>query len=188
MTMWIDADARLLCRSALTAAIAMIVGCGGSPSPVQRAAASSAATAAAAPQGGSLDRCSLLTDAEVRSAIGPHGPGDGGLGNQFGFQGCRWLATAPPTEKAPEGWRDSIEVTVFEKERESWARDQAKGEPITGVVAGARFDSSSGELWFDCGRGRFCNVKARTAASARREQIARELSQLVDKRLREKGI
>jgi len=131
-----------------------------------------------------LNRCALLTDSEVEEAIGPHHPGSTGLDNEYGIQGCRWIAaTAAKIKGAPDGWFDTIEVTVFEKERESWAREQAQGEPIKGFVDDARYNESYGEVWFTGTHGRFCVVKARTASAVTREQTALHLAQLVDKRL-----
>jgi len=131
-----------------------------------------------------VNRCALLTDDEVNTAIGPHTPGSNDISNLWGLQSCRWTATTAPKSKAPEGWREAIEVAVFFKERTSWAREQAKGDPVQGVVEGAVYDESSGDLWFNCARDRFCVVKARTASGANREQIAVQLAKTVVNRLR----
>ena len=86
-------------------------------------------------------------------------------------------------------------------ENAAWAREQAQGEAIAGFVQGARYDASSGELWFECSHDRFCVVKAHTNkgkrnVGERREQTARlayfqpvivpahYLAELVEKRLR----
>src|SRR5262249_43925023 len=93
--------------------------------------------------------------------------------NEFGLQGCRWMATTG----------DSVEVTVFFKERESWAREQAEGEAAQGFGKGALYDASNGMLWFDCPGWHYCAVKVRTARSEHREESARKLARLVMSRL-----
>ena len=66
----------------------------------------------------------MLTDDEVRDAIGPHGPGSSDLRNEYGLQSCWWTATtAQKFDAYPNGWFDSVEVVVFDKLRESWARE-----------------------------------------------------------------
>ena len=136
-------------------------------------------------ESGGLNRCALLTDDEVRNAIGPHGPGTSDLNNLWGLQSCRWIATtAQKAEGFPNGWFDLVEVAVFDSLRTSWARGQAKGEPVKGLIDGALYDNSYGDLWFNCGHDRFCVVKARTASANNREQIALQLAKLIEKRLR----
>jgi hypothetical protein len=140
------------------------IGCSSKESPRGLTAENSAAaeTQDSSPDSGGQTRCSLLTDSEVQKAIGPHGSGASDVGNEWGLQSCRWTATtALKVEGFPNGWFDSIEVAVFDKDRESWARDQAKGDPETNFKKGSLFDSSYGELWFDCGHNRFCVVKLR---------------------------
>jgi hypothetical protein len=90
----------------------------------------------------------------------------------------------PPKSKAPEGWFDSVEVTVFFTERTSWARKQAEGEPAPAAAPGAVYDLTSGQLWFNCAHDRFCVVKVRTASSANREQLAIQIAKTVNSRLR----
>jgi hypothetical protein len=128
---------------------------------------------------GDLDRCALLTRAEVAEAIGPHDGGTTDLGNQWGLMSCRWTATA-----AEEGWHDAIEVAVFEGPMLQLARDDAEGEPVAGFVSGALYDRTAGDLWFDCSGGRFCVVKARTQRSDRRQEIALALARRVESRVR----
>ena len=131
-----------------------------------------------------LDRCVLVSDSDVQEVIGPHQPGTSDLTNLWGVQSCRWVATtAQKVDAYPNGWFDSIEVTVFDKEKESWAHEQAKGEPVKGFVDGALYDESSGDLWFSCAHDRFCVVKVRTASGKNREQFARKLSEAVENRL-----
>jgi len=124
--------------------------------------------------------CPLLSDDEIRAAIGPHDAGISDLNNLWGLQSCRWMATTVKKD----GWKDSIEVALFRKDRESWAREQAEGEPVQGFVDGARYNSSSGDLWFNCARDRFCVVKARLASGKKREPVARQVAQLIVERLR----
>lgn len=142
-------------------------------------------------QTSALNRCALLTDDEVRDAIGPHGAGVNAPGNGWGLQSCRWLSASGQKEEAETGLvikSDWIEVGVFTPggigENAAWAREQAQGEPVKGLVEGAKYDLSSGELWFDCSHDRFCVVKAHTRSGDKREQTALHLAELVEKRLR----
>ena|SRR5262249_5739469 len=130
------------------------------------------------------DRCRLLTDAEVAEAIGPHRPGSIDLNNEWGLQSCRWMASTAQKIEGFPNWFDLIEVALFNKEIDPWARQQAKGEPVDGFVKGALYDSTYGELWFNCAHDRFCVVKVHTASAKNRDQIARRLAELVEKRLR----
>ena len=130
-------------------------------------------------------KCALLTKAEVEGVIGANDGGHNELGNEWGLQSCRWTATtAQKISGFPDGWRDAIEVAVFDEARTSWAREQANGEPVADFAKHAVYDKSYGQLWFDCARTRYCVVKVRTASGARREQNARHLAELVEKRLR----
>jgi hypothetical protein len=130
------------------------------------------------------DRCALLKDGEIDEAIGSHERGNNGLPNEWGNNSCRWTAKNAPAAKARDGWRDAIELGVFEGAMISWAQGQARGEPIGGVVKDAKWDSSYGELWFNCAGGRVCVVKVRTAESKQRQAIATKLASLVEGRLR----
>jgi hypothetical protein len=130
------------------------------------------------------DRCALLKDAEIDEVIGPHAAGNHGLGNDWGDNSCRWTAKSAPAAKAPDGWRDAIEVGVFEGLILSWAKDQMRGEPVQGIGKGAKYDSSYGDLWFECAGGRVCVVKVRTAAGKDRQANAVKLAKLVDSRVR----
>jgi hypothetical protein len=124
-----------------------------------------------------MDRCALLTDGEVERAIGPHGGGS--PNGEWGQKGCRWQASTAQTVQDQPTWYDSIEVAMFDGYQLEWGRAQARGEPVSGVVDGALYDESYGELWFECANGLPCVVKARTASSERRQQIASELAVLV---------
>lgn len=184
----------------LVAALCLLPGCGaGGPSRDQgqdSTGKSSLASRTQYPTGEASgpNRCALLTDDEVRDAIGPHRAGirdvsqltgTSVVNSRWGFHSCRWTATtAQKIQGFPNGWFDAIEVRVFDKESESWARAQAKGEPVKGFLEGALYDRSYGKLWFNCGRGQFCVVEADTAAGEKREQVARQLAQLVENRLR----
>ena len=154
--------------------LALLTGCGGGGSGGDSAARS-----------GELDRCALLTDGEIEEAIGPHDPGSSGLSNEWGLQSCRWTATrAQPLEGYPDGWRDAIEVAAFDAIAVPLIRQQVRGDPKASFVAGATYDHTHGELWFDCPQGRLCVVKARTLSGDRREAIATQLARLVESRLR----
>ncbi|HJQ66544.1 MAG TPA: hypothetical protein VJ816_09220 [Gemmatimonadales bacterium] len=132
-----------------------------------------------------LDRCALLTAAEIEGAIGPHGGGSSSLSNEWALQSCRWTATrAQSIEGYPDGWHDAIEVAAFDAAAVPLIRQQVRGDPLAGFVAGATYDHLYGELWFDCPQGRLCVVKAQTASGDRREQIVTQLARLVESRLR----
>jgi hypothetical protein len=166
-------------------ALVLLAGCGGGGSAGGGSAGSASSGDASSASNSELDRCALLKDGEIGDAIGPHDRGSTGLSNEYGTQSCRWTATrAQNVEGFPNGWHDAIEVAVFDAAMNSWAREQAKGDPVAGVVPGARYDNTYGELWFDCANGRFCVVKARTASGDRREEIATKLARLVESRLR----
>ena len=143
------------------------------------AAAAMPSIAMAAP-----DRCMLLKDGEIAAAIGPHQAGSVDVTNLWGNNSCRWVAKNAPAVKAPEGWRDSIEVGVFEGSMSSWARDKAHGSPIAGVAKSALWDRISAELWWECAGGRVCVVKLDTADSKQRQEIATRFARLADSRLR----
>lgn len=119
-------------------------------------------------------KCTMLNEAEVTAAISAHNAGISDLRNIWGLQGCRWVSTV--TQKG--GSHDYIEVAVFNKDRESWARGQAEGDPEPAVGAGALYNSSDGTLWFSCG-SRFCVVKAGTASGGNRERIAVSLAKSI---------
>jgi hypothetical protein len=128
-------------------------------------------------------RCGVLTRAEIEQAIGPHDGGKNELTNEWGIQSCRWTAAAAKPG-APPGWRDAIEVAVFDDAMTSWARQQIKGIPVTGFAKTAAYDRSYGELWFDCATNRICVVKVRTATGGGREETATRLAHLVEGRVR----
>ncbi|MGE5088133.1 MAG: hypothetical protein ACM3QY_03320, partial [Candidatus Levyibacteriota bacterium] len=91
----------------------------------------------AGPVSAATDRCALLADAEIAAVIGAHESGYSGVNNPWGNNSCRWVAKAAPAVKAPEGWRDSVEVAVWEGGMLSWAKDQVRGVPIAGVAKNA---------------------------------------------------
>jgi hypothetical protein len=152
---------------------------------------SAVTTAALSGEQSGPNRCGLLTDDEVRDAIGPHAAGVNAPGSAWGLQSCRWLSANAEKEQADSGLvlnSDWIEVGVFNPggtgPNAAWAREQSEGEPVKDFVQDARYDASSGELWFECAHDRFCVVKAHTRSGATREQTALHLAELVFKRLR----
>jgi len=163
-----------------TVVLAFAAGCGGDADEAGEAGGSPGPQAAGSAVG--LDRCGLLTAAEVEQAIGAHGGGS--PTGDWGQMGCRWQANTAQTVQDQPEWFDSIEVAMFDGYRLEWGRDQARGEPVSGVVDGAIYDATYGEMWFECAGGRPCVVKARTASSERREQIAAEAARLVHSRVR----
>ena len=155
-----------------------LVACGPSDS-----AAGPAGTAASRE---TLDRCALLSDEEVSAAIGAHHGGHAGdleRPSVWGGEGCRWTAVAVLEITGYGNWSDAIDLAVFDKSREPWYRAQAEGEPVDGLGAGALYDESTGELWFECGDGRFCAIKAHTASGDGRQQLAQGLAKLVQGRM-----
>jgi len=164
-------------------ALLLPAGCAGTDS--ARQSSQQTVVNASSSQRQGFDRCALLKDNEVEGVIGPHHPGNSDLNNMWGLQSCRWVATtAQQVDAYPNGWFDAIEVAVFDQEKESWARKEAKGKPLNGFVDGALYDESYGDLWFSCAHDRFCVVKVRTASGKNREQFAQRLSELVENRLR----
>jgi hypothetical protein len=131
-----------------------------------------------------VDRCTLLTGAEVTEAIGPHDGGKVGEG-EWGMMSCRWTAnTVQAVSGFPDGWRDAIEVALFDETGIlEWARSEAQGVPVPGFVSGAVYDESYGDLWFPCASGQMCAVKVRTASGEHRKDIATRLAKLVNGRL-----
>lgn len=130
------------------------------------------------------DRCVLLKDAEIEEAIGPHERGSNDVTNEWGNNSCRWVATKASAAKAPEGWRDAIELGVFEGSMRSWAEGQRRGVPFADVAQNATWDKTHAELWFDCAGRRICVVKVRTVASKQREEIATKLARDADSRVK----
>ncbi len=171
----------------LVATLCLLPGCNNAASTPLRVQGS-------AVQNDRQNACGLLTDDEIRSAIGAHSPGRSNVSemtgqsvmkNMWGFQSCRWTATtAQPMQGFPNGWFDKIELKVFEKDRASWARKQASGEAVKGLGEGAVYDASYGRLWVNCGRGQFCMLNADTANGSTREELTRRLATLVRDRLK----
>jgi hypothetical protein len=134
---------------------------------------------------GKVDRCTLLTDAEVQSVIGPHSGGKSELDNTWGLGACRWRSTSGPMPNDPAGRPQSVEVALFDEDFvENWARGEAEGEPVPGFVDGAVYDAAYGQLWFNCNGERYCVVSLETESSERRAESALRLARLVESRLR----
>jgi hypothetical protein len=163
--------------AALAAYIVLLTGCGGDGS--ARIEDDAGATAAGR---GNESRCALLTATEVEAAIGPHDGGVAGRG-MWGSMGCLWIADRVQEIPDLPPWRDAVEVAQFDATRDAWAREQAEGTPVAGVVDGARYDEGYGDLWFPCAGGRLCVVKVRTASSTGRQESAVRLARLVSERL-----
>jgi hypothetical protein len=154
------------------------------PGPTARAGGATASQRAATANGSaSPAACSLLPDAEIQNAIGAHDPGAHSL--QYGPDSCRWVGTSTPPN-APDGWRDRIEVGVFDASsplQASFRRD-AQGEPVGGLGDGALYDRTEGQLWFPCGHNGFCVIEAATASGKTRQALAVRLARIVRERLR----
>jgi hypothetical protein len=159
----------------------MLTSCAADRSPADRTS-SSGSTAAGQ---GELNRCRLLTAAELEAAIGPSDAGTTGLSNTWGTQSCRWTAAkAQPMQEYPDGWHDAVEVAVFDATATPMMRSQVTGDPVAGALPGAVYDNSYGDLWFDCPGKRLCVVKVRTASGDRRQETATRLAGLVASRLK----
>lgn len=155
-------------RVACAASLLMLIGC--------------AEDAPGAPSG-KVDRCALLTSGEVQSMIGPHNGGKSELDNLWGLGACRWTSTSGPMPNDPMGRPESIEVALFDEDFvETWARGEAEGEPVQGFVDGALYDSTHGELWFDCAGDKYCAV--RITSDKDRAGMALRVARLVESRLR----
>jgi hypothetical protein len=162
----------------MVCALLVLGGCGGTDS------ANKASTAdASAASNGELDRCTLLTKDEVAKVVGPHDGGSTGLSNSWGTRSCRWTATRAQKIEGFPLWLDAVEVAVFEADEVPMVRQQVKGDPVDGVVPGATYDQSYGDLWFDCSGNRLCAVKVRTATGDGRKDTASGLARLVASRL-----
>jgi hypothetical protein len=171
---------RIPSRAVVVCALVLLAGC-------ERGTSSDDAAADSASQSSSdgLNRCGLITDAEIANAIGPHDSGSTTLANEWALQSCRWTATRTQTvEGYPDGWKDAIEVAVFDADAAPLIRQQARGDPVPGVAEGARYETTHGELWFDCPGGRLCVVKGHTVSGDQRQQIVTEIARLVQSRLR----
>ncbi|MFJ4849623.1 MULTISPECIES: hypothetical protein [unclassified Streptomyces] len=121
---------------------------------------------------GGNESCKYLTREEVAAAIGPN---DGGK-QDYVFGGCVWSASS-----TKDGFREAIFAAVLPKAQyESVAEI---GDPVSGFGEGATYATMHGELWFPCREGDFCGIKAHTASSDDREQIARRLATAMRGRL-----
>src|SRR5438552_7437473 len=120
---------RLLTMCAGVLVAGFNLGCGRAGSSPESSTGGAPATSAAQPasdQAAGPNRCALLADQEVGDAIGPHTSGSSSLDNEWGLQSCRWTATTV----RKDGWTDSIEVTLFNPERQSYEREHASGDPV----------------------------------------------------------
>ncbi|GII57253.1 hypothetical protein Pth03_56420 [Planotetraspora thailandica] len=120
----------------------------------------------------SSESCKFLTEEEVTQAIGPN---DGGQ-QDYTFGGCVWTASS-----AKDGINEAIFAAVLPKAQyESVAEI---GDPVSGFVDGATYAELHGELWFPCRGGDYCGIKARTADSDGRQEIALSLAKLLQSRV-----
>jgi hypothetical protein len=181
--------------SLIGAALLTLAACGGDDGDGGEAAPDTAAdsllvtgteAAAGSDRSEDDDRCSLLTAEEVEAVIGPHDGGLGGLegGNAiYGASACVWTSTnRQESEDLPLGYAyDAVEVAVLEGQMYDFAlaNNEVEGDPVAGLVDGAVFDSTAGELWFECGTERLCFVGINTTDSDGRQQAALELGRLV---------
>ncbi|NJP26793.1 DUF3558 domain-containing protein [Microbispora sp. SCL1-1] len=157
----------------LGSALALVVACGGG---AESDGSSSVGLPGAEPPAGegsgNSDSCKFLTKEEVAEAIGPH---DGGQ-QDYTFGGCVWTASS-----AKDGINEAIFAAVLPKAQyESVAEI---GQPVSGVVDGATYDETHGELWFPCRGGDYCGIKVRTASPDGRQETALRLSKILQGRV-----
>jgi hypothetical protein len=119
------------------------------------------------------EECELFTDDEIAEHIGAH---DGGQ-QDYLFGGCVWSST----EFTTEGFIPAIHVAVLTEEMYDLVAEI--GDPVDELGAGATYAPLYGELWFPCGDGRFCGVKAAIATSDEREVIAMEVGRAMQQRV-----
>ncbi|MBC6460187.1 hypothetical protein [Actinomadura sp. HBU206391] len=166
----------------LGGALALVVACGGGGSgdsdsgSVPGTGSLPNAGGAGGGGGDSDENCKRLTKDEVTQVIGPN---DGGK-HDYTFGGCVWTATSAKAG-APEGFNEAIFAAVLPKDQyESIAEI---GEPVAGLVEGATYDNTHGELWFPCRSGEFCGIKVRTVSSDNRQENALRLAKLLQGRV-----
>ncbi|MFG3601595.1 hypothetical protein [Micromonospora chersina] len=148
-------------------ALAMVVACGSdggssSPTSAKTPGADDFASAVTQAKG---NECERLTKSEVSEVIGPN---DGGQ-HDYELGGCVWTASSG----AKDGLVEAIHATVLSKaEYEAVAEI---GEPVSGFGDGATYDDGHGELWFPCGSGDFCGIKAKISDPDKRKDVALRL-------------
>ncbi|RBM18957.1 hypothetical protein [Streptomyces sp. PT12] len=149
----------------LVGALTFATACGGDDSSSDNGSDSGNGSGAGSDSGENA-LCDTLTDEEITDAIGEHEPGT----HDYVFGGCVWTASAADAD----GFTASIHAAQLPADQyESVAEI---GEPIDGFGEGATYDDIHGELWFPCGDA-FCGIKAGTADSGPRQDIATRLAQ-----------
>ncbi|MGH8284424.1 MAG: hypothetical protein ACRETT_01495, partial [Steroidobacteraceae bacterium] len=94
------------------------------------------------------------------------------------FGGCAWFAQVPPDPDT--GFRPSVVVAVIP----GMVYEQVAhvGEAVEGFGAGATYDSTYGELWFQCRASMHCGLKIGISDPDERAAAARRLGLLVKDR------
>ncbi|MEV4714891.1 hypothetical protein [Micromonospora sp. NPDC049374] len=169
---------RRLARAAVVGGtLAMLVACGsdvgsGSSTPGETpgaagsvAAPDDAAGSLTEPKG---EECERLTTDEVAGVIGAH---DGGQ-HDYQLGGCVWTATSGG---------EAIHASVLSKDEYEAVAEI--GEQVSGSADGAVYDDIHGELWFPCGNGDFCGVKANIGESDRRKEVALRMGKILQGRM-----
>lgn len=157
-------------------ALALVVGCGSDGGPTSSGPADGSGTAddaAGAVTEAKGGECERLTASEVTEVIGPN---DGGQ-HDYALGGCVWTATSG----AKDGLVEAISATVLSKaEYEAVAE---VGEPVSGSVDGATYDTTHGELWFPCRSGDFCGIKVKISDPDKRKDVATRLGKALQGRV-----
>ncbi|WBB50584.1 hypothetical protein O3597_09025 [Verrucosispora sp. WMMA2044] len=165
---------RLVKAAIVGAALATLVACGGEAGtgsstpgdkPGDARTADDAAGSLTEPEG---DECERLTTDEVADAIGAH---DGGQ-HDYQLGGCVWTATSGG---------QALHASVLSKDEYEAVAEI--GEPVSGSAEGAVYDDTHGELWFPCGGGEFCGIKADIGDSDRRKEVALRMGTVLQGRV-----
>ncbi|NLU78561.1 hypothetical protein HCA58_09240 [Micromonospora sp. HNM0581] len=165
---------RLVQAAVLGAMLTMLMACGydagsdsstSSESPDAVGAVDDAPGSLTEPEGA---ECERLSADEVAEAIGAH---DGGQ-HDYQLGGCVWTADSGGA---------AIHASVLSKDEYEAVAEI--GEPVSGSADGAVYDDIHGELWFPCGSGMYCGVKADIGESDRRKEVALRMGALLQDRM-----
>jgi hypothetical protein len=119
-----------------------------------------------------IAECSLLTEAELTEAIGPHDPP---IRDPM-FGGCAWAGPA-----IAGGQRATVNIAVLP----AMAFEQLAeiGAPVEGFGPGATYSQRHGQLWFPCKGDMYCGVRSNIDPVERRARVIRQLALLVKSRV-----
>jgi hypothetical protein len=152
-----------------------LAGCGssskGTASPAPKSDKTDS-TAAPADSTGSSDVCKLLTDDEVTGVIGAHAKGAAGLlqGGEYGEDSCVWQSTDTSGSSVDSVEAAELSGAIADDARQEAARETA----VASFGHGAHFNVSYSRLWFECGKGDFCQVRVDTGSTTTHSGDTRE--------------